>query len=351
MNQLGHEECLRYFSEILKILSSTNQHEEVFHYVVDRLVRIYKCQTCAVVVVDPNTEYLHIENGFGLSHTFTKEFRRKLATGSIGRLLWSGTPIVIPDSSVDQKVSGEVQLEHPFGSCLCVPIIIDHRTLGYLYMDHPKPGVLEARDIGMTSCFATLAGLGLNKSRMFEENLHLDTIDHETETEKYGHFLERLGTHVERAQKFGERFALLLLDVDNYKQIALTYGYETSRVLLKEMARLVKSHLRSVDGAGRYGFDEIILLRANSSLDEAVSRADELRALIEHTAFTPKEIRTSVSVGVAAYPENASDTGELLATLKNALFEAQRSGRNCVYHYHAQTRNQTAEEQPAKALD
>jgi diguanylate cyclase (GGDEF)-like protein len=342
MIQLRHEECLKYFSEVLKILSSTNQHEEVFHYVVDRIVRIYKCQTCAIVVVDPNTEYLHIENGYGISHTFTKEFRRKLATGSIGRLLWTGTPIVITDAAADPKVSNEVQLEHTFGSCLCVPIIIDHRTLGYLYMDHKQPGSLEANDLGTVSCFATLAGLALNKSRMFEENLHLDTIDHETETEKYGHFLERIGTHVERAQKFGEKFALLLLDVDNYKQIALTYGYDTSRLLLKDLAGLVKSHLRGIDGAGRYGFDEIILLRANSTLEEAVSRADELRSLIEYSTFTPKQIKTSVSVGVAAFPENANTVGELLMTVKNALFEAQRSGRNCVYHYHSKQHRENA---------
>ncbi len=336
MIQLRHEECLNYFSDILKVLSSTNQHEEVFHLVVDRLVRIFKCQTCAIVIVDPSTEYLHIENGYGLSHTFSKEFRRKLATGSIGKLLWSGTPIVIADSAEDPKLTNEVQLEHSFGSCLCIPIIVDHRTLGYLYMDHREQRSLSSGDLGIAGCFANLSGIALNKSRMFEENLHLDKIDHETGTEKYGNFLERLGTHVERSQKFGEKFALLLLDVDNYKQIALTYGYDTSRVLLKEMAALIKSHLRSVDGAGRYGFDEIILLRANSSLEEAVTRADHLRSLVESTPFTPKQIKTSVSIGVAAFPENAGTVEDLLATLKNALFEAQRSGRNRVFHYHLQ---------------
>ncbi len=334
MIQLKHEDCLNYFSDILKVLAQTNQHEEVFHFVVDRMVRMYHCQTCAIIIVDPSTEYLHVETACGLSHTFTKEFRRKLATGSIGRLLWTGKPVVITDSAADPKLTDEVQLEHAFGSCLCVPIIIDHRTLGYVYVDHKERGAFDASDLGIVTCLANLAGIALNKSRMFEENLHLDKIDHETETEKYGNFLERLGTHIERAQKFGEKFALILLDVDNYKQISLTYGYDTSRVLLKELARLLKSHLRSVDGAGRYGFDEIVLLRANSSLDEAVVRADELRHLVAETVFTPKQIKTSVSVGVAAFPENAATVEELLATVKNALFEAQRSGRNCVYHYH-----------------
>jgi two-component system cell cycle response regulator len=125
----------------------------------------------------------------------------------------------------------------------------------------------------------------------------------------------------------------MLLDVDNYKQLALTYGYDTSRVLLKELAGMLKAHLRGIDGAGRYGFDEILLLRANSSLQEAATRAEDLRALIENSSFTPKQIKTTVSIGVSAFPENAGTMEELLTTVKNALFEAQRAGRNRVFHF------------------
>lgn len=336
MIHLKHEDCLNFFSDILKVLSSTNQHEEVFHLVIDKIVRIFRCQTCAVVIVNPATEYLHVETGYGLSHTFTKEFRRKLATGSIGRLLWTGTPIVITDSEADPALTSEVQLENSFGSCLCTPITVDHRTLGYLYADHAQKGGLDNEDLRIFNCFATLAALALNKSRLFEENLRLDTIDHEIEVEKYGPFLERVHANIERAQKFGERFALMLLDVDNYKHLALTYGYDTSRMLLKELAGILKSHLRAVDGAGRYGFDEVILLRANSTLQDAVSRADELRALVENATFTEKQIRTTVSIGVSAFPENADSIDELLKTVKNALFEAQRSGRNRVFSFRSE---------------
>ena len=336
MIHLKHEDCLNYFSDILKVISSTNQCEEVFHHVVDRIVRIFRCQTCAIIVVNPTTEYLSIQTGYGLSHTFTKEFRRKLATGSIGHLLWTGTPLVIADSEADPRLTQEVQLENEFGSCICTPIVIDHRTLGYLYVDHREKNGLNDQDLRILGCFTTLAALGLNKSRLFEENLRLDRIDHETEIEKYGPFIDRVQANIERAQKFGERFALMLLDVDNYKQLAQTYGYDTSRVLLKELAGILKSHLRGIDGAGRYGFDEIILLRANSTLQDAVTRADDLRALVENTAFTNKQIRTTVSIGVSAFPENAESIDDLLKTVRNALFEAQRSGRNRVFSFHAE---------------
>ena len=336
MIHLKHEDCLSHFSDILKVLSSTNQYEEVFDLVVDKITRVYKCQTCAVVIVDPATEYLHIENSYGLSHTFTKEFRRKLATGSIGRLLWTATPIVITDSEADPLLTHEVQLENAFGSCLCAPIVVDHRTFGYLYADHPHKNGLNDHDLEIFSCFANVAALALNKSRLFEENLRLDTIDHEIELEKYGPFLERVNANIERAQKFGEKFALMLLDVDNYKHLAHTYGYETSRILLKELAAILKSQLRGIDGAGRYGYDEIILLRANSTIQEAADRADALRALIENSVFTDKQIKTTVSVGVTSFPDNADTIDELLMTVKNALFEAQRSGRNRVFYFHSE---------------
>jgi diguanylate cyclase (GGDEF)-like protein len=334
MIHLKHEDCLGFFSEILRVLTSTNQHEEVFHLVVDRIVRIFKCQTCAIVTVDPSTEYLHVENSFGLSHTYTKDFRRKLATGSIGRLLWSGNPILITDSEADPQLTREVQMEHTMESCICVPIVVDHRTLGYLYADHRQKHGLTSEDSPFIMTFARLAGLALNKSRMFEENLHLDRIDHETELEKYGPFLERLNENVERAQKFGESFSVMLLDVDNYKHIALTYGYDSAKDLLRGIASQLKSHLRTIDDAGRFGFDELIVLKANMPVKTALIEADELRKAIEEGSQTEKNIKTTVSIGVASFPEQASNSDELLTTVKRALFEAQRGGRNRVHHCH-----------------
>ena len=99
---------------------------------------------------------------------------------------------------------------------------------------------------------------------------------------------------------------------------------------------MLKQQLRGIDGAGRYGFDEIILLRANSSLHEAMKRAESLRALVENAMFTDKQIKTTVSIGVSAFPENAETIDELLMTMRNALFEAQRSGRNRVFCFHSE---------------
>lgn len=333
MDNVKDEECLSSLSEILTTLKSTNQSEKVLHLIVHRLAKIFKCQTCAVVVVNPNTEYLNIVISYGLSLTFAKAFRRKLTTNALGKLLWTGKPVLIQDAVELPRLAEEVQHEHPFGSCAAVQIAVDHRTLGYLYADSKDVHGFSEKDIPLIQSFADLAGVALHKSYLYEENLRLDNIDHETGLEKYSSFLERVESNIERCEQFGESFGIMILDVDNFKHIALTYGYDISKKVLKEIASLVKSKLRHIDAAGRYGFDEFILLRANVSLEHAVDFANDVRNSVEREIFTEKGIRTTISIGVAAYPKDARVTDALFLTAKEMLFEAQRAGRNQVFSH------------------
>jgi diguanylate cyclase (GGDEF)-like protein len=330
MAQFKSEECLNFLAQVLAVLKSTNQHEQVFSIIVDRIVRMFRCQTCAIIIVDPATEYLRVESSHGLSLTFEKAFRRPLASDAVGKLLWTGKPVFIQNSTDDLQRAEEVKLEHSFGSCVCVQIAVDHRALGYLHVDARDAHAFADSDIRVLQSFADFAGVALNKSRLYEENLHLDTIDHETDLEKYAPFLEKLSAEIERAQASNKSVALLLMDIDNYKQVALTYGYETSKKLLKEWAGTLKAKLRCTDAAGRYGFDEIIIMRANSDLDTGRTFGEEIRKTIEQQEFTQRKIRTTVSVGVAALPQNAGTEKDLLMAAKEALYEAQHSGRNRV---------------------
>jgi diguanylate cyclase (GGDEF)-like protein len=120
------------------------------------------------------------------------------------------------------------------------------------------------------------------------------------------------------------------MDVDNFKHIALTYGHDASKQLLKEFASIVKSHLRVMDAAGRYGFDEIAILREKTSKNDALEFAEKMRKAIEAAVLTGNKIQTSVSIGLALFPEHARTEKELLLNAKEALYEAQRSGRNRV---------------------
>lgn len=330
MSHMKPEECLIFFSDVLSILKASHEPERVLTLIVDRLVRMYSCQTCAVVIIDPASEYLRISTNHNLSHLFVKEYHRQLGTGAIARLLSTGQPILIADCEQNQELSHEVQLEHPYKSAACLQIVAEHRTLGYLHVDARDPNTFTVNDLRTLQSFADLMSITLNKSYLYEKNLRLDPVDPDTDLEKYAPFLERLNTSITRAETNRESLSLFILDIDNYKQIGGTYGYEASKRLLKEIAAFIKSRLRPMDAASRYGFDEVIILRENTLLNEGVTFADDLRKAIEEKEFTQKHIRTSVSIGVAAFPKNASSEKDLVLAAKEALYNAQRAGKNQV---------------------
>jgi len=332
MSHLKPEESLHFLSEVLSILHSTHEPERVLSLIVDRIVRIYGCQTCAVIIIDPTTEYLRVFTNHNLSHHYVKEFRRSLGTGAIAQMLSTGEPIFITDAERDPQLAIEVQLEYSFRSAVCLQVSAELRTLGYLYADAREPHAFSEQDLRLLQSFADLTSITLNKSYLYEKNLRLDKIDHETELEKYAPFLERLSASISRAEESHESISIFILDIDNYKQIGGTYGYEASKKVLKEIAGLVKAHLRPMDSAGRYGFDEVIVLRENAPMEAGIAFAEELRKTIEETEFTSHGIRTTVSIGIAAFPTNAISEKELLLAVKEALYDAQRNGRNRVVH-------------------
>ncbi len=316
--------------DVLKVLKSTNQHEEVFYRTIDLITRVLPCQSVAVIMIDPANEYLKIECTYGISHTFQKQFRRKISTGAIGELIWNGRSIVIRDSQADPVLAQEVQLEQPFGSCVCMPIGADHRSLGYLSVASDLTHAFDNDDQSFLQACADVMGIAYQKCWLAEENLRMDRIDRETGLEKYPAFLEHIQTAMDRSSQFKEPFAVVLCDVDNFKSISQTYGYAASRQLLLDMGNLVRRTVRSIDATGRFGFDEFIILREKTNPEDAHRFADELRSLVAETPFTSHGIRSTISVGLAVFPQHGATMDDLIVTAKKALFEAQKSGRNKV---------------------
>ncbi len=322
---------LKSISELLHLVSNTNHYEKALHALVEKVVQNYHCQSCAVVLIDSKTEYLSIENCHGISYTFCKAYRRKLATGAIGELLWTGKPILIADSEAHPEIASEIGLENPFASCIAVQISIDQRTLGFLYLDSKKKNCFQEEDVPAIQAFADVAGLAIHKARLHDDIVRLEIVDKETGLDRYGHFLLKLQAAIKRGQDTHENFSLLLMDIDNSKAIINTYGLENAGKFLFEFGQLIKDNLGPMDVAGRYGFDEFIVLHGSTTLEESWAFAQRLKTSVENTVFTPERIRTTISTGMAPFVHQGKVNPELVQTVKRALFEAQRSGRNKVY--------------------
>jgi len=125
--------------------------------------------------------------------------------------------------------------------------------------------------------------------------------------------------------------ALLLADIDNFKQINDTHGHLVGDRVLKQLANLLKREQRSVDIVARYGGEEFVVLLPETTAAESRNFAERiLRRVATHDfGESGKPVRVTISIGIATYPDERVSDGESLLRLADShLYRAKTDGRN-----------------------
>jgi diguanylate cyclase (GGDEF)-like protein len=133
------------------------------------------------------------------------------------------------------------------------------------------------------------------------------------------------------SRRRNDSVAVLMLDIDHFKALNDTHGHHAGDVALTTFAKTVFTNVRRADLAARYGGEEFVVLMPNTSTDEAFVVAEKIRAAVAATEVELSErarVRLTVSVGVAAYPEDTDSAAELFGLADEALYEAKRMGRD-----------------------
>ncbi len=160
----------------------------------------------------------------------------------------------------------------------------------------------------------------------------------------HSHFQETLTQQTALALRSMRPLSLLLVDLDNFKQINDVYGHTIGDQVLRELGWLLDSQqgpARSIarvsDFAARYGGEEFTLILPDTSMDGALSAAERIRLRVttltmlpELAALNHKALALTCSIGVASFPIHAGTPADLIVAADAALYEAKRAGKNCV---------------------
>lgn len=133
-----------------------------------------------------------------------------------------------------------------------------------------------------------------------------------------------------RLQRSRRPFALLMLDVDNFKAVNDTYGHAAGDEVLAEVAGILKRSVRNVDYVARYGGEEFVVVLVETALDAALDIAERIRSEVENFRYGTSDTRISVTVslGVTHSLERDVRPQQVLERADHALYEAKRAGRN-----------------------
>jgi diguanylate cyclase (GGDEF)-like protein len=138
-----------------------------------------------------------------------------------------------------------------------------------------------------------------------------------------------------QALRYGRPAAVLMLDSDNLKAVNDAHGHDAGSSLLRQVANAVQAELRATDVPARYGGDEFIVLLPETPPKGALDVAERIRGAINARplALGSAQVKASVSIGVACYPEDGRTLDMLAARADRALYQAKQQGRNKVVRY------------------
>ncbi|SFW15459.1 bifunctional diguanylate cyclase/phosphodiesterase [Nitrosovibrio sp. Nv17] len=148
-------------------------------------------------------------------------------------------------------------------------------------------------------------------------------------------FYHRLEEEIKKARRAGSSIALILLDLDHFKEINDAYGHDVGDLLLKEAAVRLGGCIRGVDTVARLGGDEFSVILGGLHNTISINRVvrNILHAMAEPFQLGDKIIYVSASVGVTFYPQDADTIGVLVSNGDQAMYAAKSQGRNCVSYY------------------
>lgn len=212
---------------------------------------------------------------------------------------------------------------------------------GDLAVDLPVMGEGEVGNL--TAVFNNMVGRlreGRRKLDAINEELRLKNEDLERLSITDGltglynrrHLMDSLENEARRTRRSKQPFAILLLDVDHFKDVNDSYGHQVGDDVLARIGSILGTSIREVDIAGRYGGEEFMLILLGTGIDGAITAAERIRDRIEKHSFVFRthSISITVSIGAAQLPEDGDTPERVLAAADGALYEAKHTGRNRV---------------------
>ncbi len=129
------------------------------------------------------------------------------------------------------------------------------------------------------------------------------------------------------------RFSVLFIDIDRFKLVNDAHGHLVGSGLLVQIAKCMKNDLRPTDALFRYGGDEFVVILDSDTREGAVEIAERLRIAVEKNRFQiiGVEVRVTISIGVARFPENGDSEKSILELADSAMYHVKKHGRNSVF--------------------
>ncbi|MEA2630740.1 MAG: hypothetical protein QOE66_959, partial [Chloroflexota bacterium] len=323
---LALEQQLRGQRELLQITESiltTLDARGVLESITDRLGRLISCDNVAIEVIDPTTQVLTPVTARGIHAAHYLEAWDPGETGIATWVLDHNEPVFISDERTDPRVNHfQADVGATDGSLIVVPLRGRGGAIGVLTIERLGVGnVFSPEEFELVQLFAAQVSIALQNAEVFQAVEIRARTDGLTGLLNHGTFQEWL----ERSVRDGTPFSLLMLDLDDFRNVNNDLGHQAGDTLLRRIAAGLVRAGRDSDLVFRYGGDEFAFLLPNTDEAGALQVADRARLAVAAT-----DGAVTASVGIATFPQDGSTPTDILLAADRACYVAKRGGRDRV---------------------
>ncbi|MGE3763516.1 MAG: GGDEF domain-containing protein [Kofleriaceae bacterium] len=237
----------------------------------------------------------------------------------------------------DLEAADDIEIDRTDGirSWLGVPLMMYGGTDGVIAVQSTHVGAFRVDHQRLLESLGLQIAAALQNAHLYE----LAMVDGLTGLFMRRYFDARIEEEIERSKRYSTPFSVLMMDVDDFKKLNDEHGHLIGDRVLRAIANCVKSQLRGVDTAARYGGEEIAVILPRSDMVAAYNVGERIRAAITELRVTtdsdpPKALSVTASFGVASYPESKATSAEdLIRRADRALYRAKKTGKNRVELY------------------
>lgn len=309
--------------EISKDMSSCLLLEDILNIFSSTVRKSFRFRSTRLVLLKDSKDIesvYQIELGQKIGKVNPDSFDNELAV-----IMTEEKKVVSLFSQVESRLLKRLAVIKDFETLVAIPLFVEERIAGILYIENiPRPYFENFIILG--SQFA----IQFQKVILYEKVQEASITDSLTGVSTTRYFLERLREELIRSMRRKTNLSFLMLDLDNFKEKNDRFGHLVGDVVLKEIAKILKSNLREIDIIGRYGGEEFAIVLTDTGRDGALQVAEHIRENIESAVFKAyDEVASStVSIGIAVFPENGASIDSLIESSNRALYKAKETGRN-----------------------
>jgi diguanylate cyclase (GGDEF)-like protein/putative nucleotidyltransferase with HDIG domain len=283
----------------------------------------YEMAHIAVLNRDRNELVVEAEAGYG-----GELLGRRIALGEglAGAAAQTGKPVVAGFGSSEAIF---VPLRPGVRSGLSVPLKIDDEVLGVFSLESRREQAFSPEDVVTTQTLAHQLALALHTARTYQAAFEQAITDGLTGLKTHRYFMEAVDREWRRSTRSGQNFSVIMLDLDQFKEVNDRYGHMQGDRVLRAVANVLSDSVRQSNVVARYGGDEFSILMPEATTAQAEPFAERMRANIENDPLL-KTHGITASVGIGTFPEHGPTMQEVLRVADAGMYLAKYQNGNCV---------------------